>query len=527
MSKIKTRIEGFINITGSAHAIVACDEALKKYSEYSYLNLSPVDAAKVENAIAESLIASLENIQDAEVKQFVEVEKRIYGMNNLGVKSVLESASKSDLSKHPSLMYLLEGLDNMKHQPEWLIAENAIALLQPYTFEPAIKESIAVLESNLKKYAEDIKIYKAVHEAKNSRSNFIMSGLEKDIDAYLNNRTSTNRSKLIESLSKHSYDPAIKALYAVVVESERSFQLKGNVNNANITKVYSPVIITESDEIFAVNGKAYVKSGNSMRPLVEEEYKRLPDYFSFLSSFMSQSNVEVSENRMKIFTKDKKVEIIEESEGLGIYINNKKVSINEFHAVYLNSGIFRFDEKEIITAVGKIVENWDAIFELDFVKSIYPKNNPNRRADIFVLGNKTYINTVDFAMKESKFYNDCNAVQSRNLILEFASFDLGITFDTFIVNEEAKINKLTEEKGEYLVAIKHLEEKKQQLENLSDTELLESSEIKDLITAIDEEVSTLKNGYYEIQNKINTLTTVSEGLGTSVGDEVEFLKKKQ
>ena len=136
--------------------------------------------------------------------------------------------------------------------------------------------------------------------------------------------------------------------------------------------------------------------------------------------------------------------------------------INEFHNVYLNSGIFRFDEKEIITAVGKIVENWDAIFELDFVKSITPVSNPNRRADIFVLDEKTYINTVDGIMKESKFYNDCNATQSRNLILEFANFDLGLTFNTFIVNEEAKINKLNEEKSEYVSAIKHLEDRKLQ-----------------------------------------------------------------
>jgi hypothetical protein len=527
MLKIKTRIEGFISTTGSEKAVAACNEALKKHAEYSYLNLSPVDAAKAENAIAESLIASLENIQESEVKQFVEIEKRIYGMNNLGVKKVLEAVASTDLAKHPSLMYLLERLTKMEHQPEWLVAESIISNLSAYSFEPAIKEGLDTLTTNCNKYAEDVKIYKAVHEAKSGRSNFIMSGLEKHIDAYLNSRTSNNRSTLLENLSKHSYDPSIKALYNVVAESERTFQLKGNINNAFIGKVYSPVIITESDEIFAVNGKAYVKSGEKMRPLVEEEYKRLPDYFTFLSAFMSQPNVEVSENRMKIFSKDKKVEIVEESEELAIYINNKKVTVNEFHAVYLNSGIFRFDEKEVITAVGKIVENWDAIFEIDFVKSIYPKNNPNRRADVFVLGEKTYINTIDTVMKESKFYNDCNALQSRNLILEFANFDLGITFDTFIVNEEAKINKLSEEKSEYLAAIKHLEERRQQLDSIQDEELRESDEIKELATAIDEEISALKAEYYNIQNKITELSHVSEGLGANVGDEVEFLKKKQ
>jgi hypothetical protein len=527
MSKIKTRIQGFKSTTGSQEAITACNEALARYAEYSYINLSPADNAKVENAIAESLIAALENIDESGVKSFLDIEKRIYGMNNLGVKTTLAAVKESDIAKHPSLMYTLERMANADQQPEWLVAEHVASTLSSFAWEPAIKESLATLTANCEKYAEDIKIYKAVHEAKSGRSSFIISGVEKDIDAYLNQRTSTNRSKLMESLSKHAYDPTIKALYNVVSESERSFQLRGTSNNAFTQKVYSPVIITESDEIFAVHGKAYVKSGTNMRPLVEEEYKKLPDYFTFLSSFMSQSNVEVSENKMKIFSKDKKVELIEEAEGLGIYINNKKVTINEFHNVYLNSGIFRFDEKEVITAVGKIVENWDAIFELDFVKSITPVGNPNRRADIFVLGEKTFINTVDGIMKESKFYNDCNATQSRNLILEFANFDLGLTFNTFIVNEEAQINKLNEEKAEYVLAIKHLEERKAQIENLPDLEVRESEEVKELVNSIDEEISNLKDEYYTIQNKIVALTKVSEGVGANVGDEVEFLKKKR
>lgn len=527
MSKIKTRIEGFKSTTGSQEAITACNEALARYSEYSYINLSPVDNAKIENAIAESLISALESIGESGVKSFLAIEKRIYGINNLGVKTTLAAVKESDIAKHPSLFYILERLVNAEQQPEWLVAEHVASTLSPYEWEPVIKESLSVLKANCEKYAEDIKIYKAVHEAKSGRSNFIISGVEKDIDAYLNQRTSSNRSKLMESLSKHAYDTTIKALYNVVSESEKSFQLRGTSNNAYTHKIYSPVIITESDEIFAVHGKAYVKNGTNLRPLVEEEYKKLPDYFTFLSAFMSQSNVEVSENKMKIFSKDKKVELVEEAEGLGIYINNKKVTINEFHNVYLNSGIFRFDEKEVITAVGKIVENWDTIFELDFAKSITPTSNPNRRADIFVLGEKTYINTADAIMKENKFYNDCNATQSRNLILEFANFDLGLTFDTFIVNEEAQINKLSEEKDEYVTAIKHLEERKLQIENLSDVEVRESEEVKELLNSIDEEISNLKNEYYTIQNKITALSKVTEGVGANVGDEVEFLKKKR
>jgi len=46
-----------------------------------------------------------------------------------------------------------------------------------------------------------------------------------------------------------------------------------------------------------------------------------------------------------------------------------------------------------------------------------------------------------------------------------------------------------------------------------------------LVEAIDEEIATVKNSYYDVKNKINSLTYVAEG--ASVGDEVEFEKKKQ
>lgn len=525
MSNLKKRIEVLKTSVASAEAVAACNEALSQFLQYSTFNL-PADAIQqIEEKIALDLLEKLESINDPAINDFSIVEKRIVGMNNLGVKKALSVVSESDLSKHPQMIYMLEKLKHALTSPEWLVAEQVIDNLQAYTFDPSIKEAVATLEVNCKKYEEDIKIYKAVSEAKNSRSSFLMAGIEKDIDAYLNNRTATNRSKLLEQLNKFSHDSNIRALYKVIVESDKTFQFKEGSADAFISKVYSPVIITENDEIFSVNGISYVKSGNNMRPLTEEETKRLPDNFSDISSFLSQPNVEVSENRIKVYSRDKKVEIVEESDDLAIYINEKKVSRKEFHQVYLNSGIFRFEEKNTISAVGKIVENWDSIFELDFAKTVVPKGRINRRADIFKLGNSTHIFTVDTVMKESKFYPDCNASQSRNLILEFASFDLGTTYKDYLVNEEAKIASLESKKKEIFEAISYLEEKRNQLLLIQDEDIRESESVKELITAIDEEISIVKDEYFLVQNEINSLKNANEG--AAVNDEVEYLKKKQ
>jgi len=524
MSNLKQRIEGLVSSTTSLEAKDACNEALKQYSEYANFNLTAVAAEQVDSAIAESIISKLENIDDNSVSNFLTIEKRLQGMNNLGVKNILNAVKESDLVKHPTFLYIVEKLNVFNNAPEWAVVEKVIDVLKPYTWDPTVNENLTVLETNFKKFEEDIKIYKAVDEAKNSRSNFLYVGIEKVLENYLNYRTSENRASLLETLNKFTYDVNIKKLYNVVLESERSFQLKAGSNDAIVGKIFSPIIVQENSEIFAVHGKAYIKSGSNMRPLNAEEVKSLPEAFTFVSSYLTQPNVEISENKMKIYSRDKKVELVEEADGLNIYVNNKKVTINEFHSVYLNSGIFRFEEKDVITAVNKIIESWDVIFELDFAKSLYPKGIPSRRADIFKLNEKTYINTVDTIMNEEKFYSDCNATQSRNMVLEFAKYDLGETFVDYLKVEEKELKELENKKSEILEAINYLEEKRNQLTSISDEAIRESEEVKSLVEAIDEEIANVKNEYYDVKNKINSLTHITEG--ASVGDEVEHEKKK-
>ena len=527
MSNLKKRIEGLQTAATSQDAINACSEALTQYAEYANLQMSPRAITQIETTLAEALISKIEHIDDNAVRNFVSTERTLIIRNDLGVAKALGKIRESETSKHPTLFYVLEKLRSTENSPEWMIIEDVINVLTPFEWEPVVKEQLSTLKVTKEKFNEDIKIFRAVYEAENSRSSFIVSGLKKDIDTYVNSRTSVNRTALLEKLSKYNYDANLRSLYNVIIESEKGFQLKAGSNDAFVKNVYSPVIITEGEEIFAVHGKPYVKKGNTMRPLSESEAKQLPDSFSFLSAFLSQPNVEISENRVKIFSRDKKVEIVEEAQDLSIMINGKKVSRPEFHSVYLNAGIFRFEEKDVITAVGKIVESWDSIFEIDFAKSITPKGIPSRRADVFKLGDNAFIYTTDGIMKENKFYPSCNATQSRNLILEFATFDLALTFKDYLMNEEAEISKLEEKRVEFMTAINYLDGKKKLLENHSVIEVRESAEVKELLAAIDEEISSLKSDYFDVQTSINSFKNVNEGLGAAAGDEVEYLKKKQ
>jgi len=528
MSNLRKRIEGLISSTSSEEAKNICNEALKKCSEYSIFNISPEAVEQIEMKISEGLIADLESINEGDIVNFVTTERRIVGMYDLGVKKSLKSVKESELAKHPTALYVLEKLTKLESLPEWMIVDQVIESLSAFSWDPTVKQALNEMTVNSEKFAEDIKIYKAVHEAKNnSGSAFLLSGIEKHINDYLNFRTPSNRTALIESLGKYLHDRSIRNLHNIVTETERSFQIKATGSDVIVKKAFSPVIITEKDEVFAANGVAYVKNGNKMRPLTEEENQKLPSYFTFISSFLSQNNVEISENSIKVFSRDKKVELVEEKDGLGIFVNNKKVTKDEFHRVYLNSGVFRMEEREVISAVSELIENWDTIFELDFMKSIYPKGMPHRRADVFKLNENTFIYTFDGLMNEAKFYPNCNASQSKNLIMEFASYDLGLTFKDVLASEERKVSELQEKVADCMNAINYLEERKNTIEKIEDTEIRESSEVQELLTAIQEEIDTVREEYYNAKNALKAFTHVTEGMGVSAGDEVEYLKKKQ
>jgi len=526
-STLKQRIEGLMSSTTSDQAVMACKEALKKYEEYNNFILPGHLAEQFELSVAEALIKDLEAIEENNVSDFLAVEKRIVGMNNMGVKKAIAELSESEMANNPATLYALQSLTSIQHLPEWSIVNRVIESLKSFEWNPLVKEHLNVLKANAAKYAEDIKIYTAVQEAKASKSSFLIESVENDINSYLNHRTSTNRAKLLESLGKYNFDQGVRKLYNIVSESETTFQLKSITNDARVSKLYSPVLINEDSEVFSVFGKGYVKSGDNVRALTEEESKMLPDYFHWMSSFLAQPNVEVTEGRVKIFSHDKKVEIVEENDSVNVHINGKVVSIEEFHKVYLNSGIFRMNEKEIINAVSRILEKWNLIFELDFAKSIFPKSTPNRRVDIFKINEKIHVNRVDTLMNENIFHEDCNAVQAKNLVLEFAQYDLSNAFSSMLSEKEAELKKLDESKKQLLDTITYLEERRALIEGIDDEDVKESDEVKEVLAMIESEIDAVKSVYYEIHNRQKELTTVQEGLGASVGDEVEHLKKKQ
>jgi len=240
---------------------------------------------------------------------------------------------------------------------------------------------------------------------------------------------------------------------------------------------------------------------------------------------LSLPNVSIEEGCIKVYTGDKKVEIVEENSMPAIYINKNRVALENVHRAFLNSGVFRVNEGNVINVIKSIAENWGSIFEIDFAKTISSKADPSRSATVFFLGENIFVNKENNLLGESIFYSNCNAIQTKNLVMEHMKFDISSAFTQLLNEEEKQLVELKAAKADYQNAITILTDKKSMLEN-SPAEISQHPEVVSLIEAIEEEINFLKEEYSKLATTEFKSTQISEGLGFKPGDEAELSKKK-
>lgn len=527
MLNIKKRIENLQKSSENPGVIDICKESLNKLKG-AYTPLTPYNQKVIiDETISEDLIERLSSYDDLLVKDFIVSETRLNALNNLGVREAIKNLFNDELAQNVSVKYVLENLKQMFDLPEWKTAASVVETLKQFDYSPMVQENIQIIKNNIDKYNEDIKIYSAISESIKGTSAYLLNGIEKQLNEYLNRRTPSNRTQLLESLNKFIFDPGIKNLYNVISESSNGFYLKPDTKDSFVKSVFSPVFVNEKVQYFAVNGKFFSRKGDLVNELSESEVNYLPENFVWVAKFLTNENVSVQDNLIKIYSKDKKIEIFERDENVFIKLNEKEVSVHDFERIYLNSGVFSQSERPILKAVFKIVENWNTIYELDYIKSIYSNTNKNIRVDVFNcndVSESLHLNQVNLDMKLNKFYQNCTGTQARNLVLEFMNYDLGNTFKNLLNKEELTIKILESELKDYFEAIQMLEGKENKIKSIEDKEIRNSEEVKSLLEAISEEIDNLKETYTEINKKITGLKQISESL--NVNDSVEVLKKK-
>lgn len=502
MLKLKDRITILKSRTTSQEAVELANAALEACKSNGFMD----------SVVAENLVKDLEGIDDAEVKNFVAREQRFIEISNLGVKEAYQNVIGGDLMHYPTIKPMLESMKQQVNTlPEYVTAPHFISVLQQYSWNPELKTDLDKISETVEKYKEDIALANFMYEFKNSNGSYLSKMFEAELDNYFVDRTDTNRKKVLEKINPYLFDANIKQLHDILIASEGGFQIDAN-GEVIIEKIYSPVLINENEDIFFASNRFLRKSGNTITALSEEEIKALPKNFVDVSLFLSYPNVSVYESKIAIITEsgNKKVEIITEGEKPVLKLNGKEMSYQMFTKYFMNEGVFRKSDNNVLYQISVLFENVDNIYEIDYGKKLISKSNRGQWVDIYKTDGKIFVTRVDESQKKNEFISNINAHQTKQLVLEHLRFDITESLRDLMPQEKEKLENLTKQKGELLEAIKLLTDKKiTVLEQIKTNPVLRANkEVKDLLEAIDVEVEKLKEQEHVVRNMIKSLTTV-------------------
>jgi len=505
MVNLKSRIEDLKKATGSLTVKELCEKAYTKLAEINEMRITREANEELQNHLVEELINDLKNENDEAAKKFVVREERFFVIKNLGVKKAISAIKESDISSHPALSYAIAQFEKLNNQPEYLIAENFYARLNAFNWHPTVKESLETIKENAVKFKEDIIIHKAIYEMKNSRSSYILSGIRESLDDYILNRTKSAKAKLVEKLNKFTFDPLVRNLANAIREShDNSLEIKTSKAGTEVERIYSPVIITENSEIFAIGTDIYEKKGTNLTKLDETAISKLDPDFLTMVNFIANPSVKISEGLVTVYAKNKKVEITNEA----IKVNGKTVTRDDFAKIYMNAGVFNRSELGTMTAIDKVAENFNTIVEIEFAKRFRTPLVGNRRIDVIKLDESIYVTKEDPQMGRLDFFKNLNATQTRSIVLEFMNYDIYEAFGSMIAEDEAKLKAIEESKKTYIQTINQLEEKLSELKSIEDTYVRESAEFKTIVKSLEDEIAGLKEEYAEFVAKAHTITNV-------------------
>lgn len=466
-----------------------CESAIVTLSSTIYTNITPDAKFEIENTVTKNLFEGLSVYanEDANLKSWLDTEKRLYNIKNIGVRQAINNIIIKEGASHPTLKGVLEGWKSRLHNtPEIMLYEGFVNDMCRFNFIPSVSESVKFITENVSSYGNDISLTKMVEEMKNSNSSYLVPLIEDVINNYISNKNAQTKSFLKETLVKFSYDNYVKGILDIVTNDAVSLKLESANSNNVVSKIYSPIALMENGEVlFNVKGDFYIRKGNNINRVPAKEIKKLDENFVELCNILNNNSIEIFESHINIY-KGKYKSVINEST---VTINDKvydKNAINEAVSAYKVGGSELFD---IIDISQKVSESFDEIAELDFVKRVTSRVDEGCYADIFKLRDNVYITTADKANGKKTFYRGVNPIQARTIMMEHMSHDVSSVFENILPQYNKIVKDINNTKSEYVKYIEILES------NISQFSNIDNAVAKEVYTELVNELNQVKEEY--------------------------------
>jgi len=486
-----------------------CETTIAAISSAIYNGVTPEAKFEIERVALENLFEGLSKENDESVKEWLSNEKRLYTIKNIGVRNAINSLKESEGNYDQTLSLALESFeDRINSVPEVLLYEEFISALSPFSWIPTVDTELNIISRKVSEYKNDIDISKILETMKLTRSNYLIPLIEDVVNNYLNDKSEQSKSSLKNTLVKFGYDPFIRDIINVVMLDSTNLQLEYANSEVDIEKVYSPLVyLGESEVMFNVRGTFYIKKGNNVSKIKNEDVKKLDEKFKNLCEAVNVPNVEIDKNNIKVYV-NKDVAVINEDT---LLINNQEMTKEQFKDAAQISQWAGNTHFFLLTEI--LHDNFNQIAEVDFVKRVYLKEDERHAADIFKLRENIFITTYDPLNNKSTFYRNINPIQAEKIMMEHMRFDVSKTFKNILPDKEKILSQIDEAKRAYNDYILKLEDK---INEFKSTNFSPNDVSNKVIEALEEELNEMKSEYKDYLNEVEEYTNVAEQITVTI-----------
>lgn len=486
-----------------------CDSTIAALSSTIYNGVTPEAKHEIERVSLENLFEELSKYNDDTIiSEWLSNQKRIYSVKNLGIRKAINNLALSEGKYNPSLMSILEQYrEHVENIPEVLLYESFVPALLNFNYIPAVTQQVDFIKNAVKKYKTDVEISKIIESMKSTRSNYLLPLIEGAVDSYLNNKNSTTKWQLKNTLIKFSYDDFIRNIINLIDLDAAELQLEYVNAQCDIEKIYSPIYyLGENEAVFNIKGVFYIKKGNHVNKLSEENIINLDKNFISLCETLNSPNVFVINNEIVIYDGNDKAVINENETKINDKVFTSKQIVDTFEVATL-SGKSSFFE-----TVYTLHENFNEIAEVDFVKRVYLKEDESHSADVFRLRDNICIATYSKEEGKTTLYRNINPIQAKNVMMEHLRYDVSKVFEDILPNQEKILAEIEETKLSYSSYILTLESKIEEMSSKNNNKT-----IQQVLDALNEELDEVKEEYKDYLNTVQSYTQpLEEGITISL-----------
>lgn len=491
-----------------------CESAIAAISSTIYNGVTPEARFEIERVAITNLFEGLSKHDKVEgVKEWLDVQKRLFTIKNLGVREAVNSLNESKELK-AVIEQFKDALDKGVHESR--LYEQFITALSPFGYFPTVGNAIKAVKDRVELYKNDVDIIKILETMKESRSNYLVPLIADVVDNYLSNKNMQTRHQLSETLMKFTYDPFVRDIASIITMDATDLQLEYANAQCDIQKVYSPVLyIGENEAVFAVNKVYYVKKGNVVNRLSNVDVMKLDEEFKTLCEALSQPNIVVEREGVSVYLGKDKAFITDN----GVMVNDKPMTNEEFqNAASISSWAGNTGFYQLVEFLRS---NFNEIAEIDFVKRVFLKEDANHSADVFKLRDNVFITTHSPELGKSTFYRNVNPMQARGIMMEHLRYDVTSLYGGLLPDEEKINEQIKETKEEYNNYIAELTQKINDFRsNPYKRDVTEK-----VVEALEEELKSVKDEYKDYLNRIEKYFR-AEGINEEISIDINVDGKK-